>query len=88
MSNFIKVGEVIINADKIISINKQLLKHGRKETRDDDGCPYGSKTQYALVIKEIEDHNNFLYYDTKEGRDDAFDRLVEGLVKGKIIGDE
>lgn len=80
MSNFMQVGNTIINIDTIVNINKKLITHGKKELCDDDGSEFGARTQYALVIKQIEDKNNFLYYDSKEERDVAFDKLVKLLV--------
>jgi len=80
MSSFIRIGNVIINTDKIININKKLITHDKKELYDDDGEEYGARIQYAIVIKEIEDNRNFLYYDSKEARDEAFDHLIKLLV--------
>ena len=80
MSNFIRVGNVIINTDKILNINKKLITHDKKELCDDDGNKYSAKTQYAIVIKETEDNKNFLYYESKEERDEAFEKLVKILV--------
>ena len=87
MNNFIKVGNIIINTDKVINITKKLITHNKKELCDDDGEKFGAKTQYALIIKQIEDKNNFLYYESKEARDEAFDTLVKGLVFGEKVGD-
>ncbi len=85
MSKFIQVGNVIINADKIISINKRLITHDKKELCDDDGEKFEARTQYAIVIKQIEDKNNFLYYESKEARNEAFDKLVKILVFGEEV---
>jgi hypothetical protein len=75
-----QVGNIIINIDKVINITKKLITHGKKELCDDDGEEYGARTQYAIVIKETEEHKNFLYYTSKEERDEAFDKLVRLLV--------
>ena len=80
MSNFMQVGNTIINIDTIANITKKLITHSKKELCDDDGEKFGARTQYAIVIKQTEDKNNFLYYDTKEARDEAFDKLVRLLV--------
>ena len=80
MSNFMQVGNTIINIDTIVNVNKKLITHGRKELCDDDGEAFGARTQYAIVIKQTEDKNSYLYYDSKEARDEAFNKLVRLLV--------
>lgn len=80
MSNFMRIGNTIINIDKIININKKLITHDKKDLYDDDGEKFGARTQYALVVKQVEDKNSFLYYDTKEARDEAFNKLINLLV--------
>ena len=80
MNNFMQICDTIINIDKIINISKKLITHGRKELCDDDGEEYGAKTQYAIVIKQAEDKTSYLYYNSKEERNEAFDKLVKLLV--------
>ena len=75
-----QIGNTIINIDKIINITKKLITHDKKELCDDDGEKYNAKTQYAIVIKQEEDKSNYLYYDSKEERDEAFSKLISGLV--------
>ena len=85
MSKFFSIGNVIINKDNVINISTKLIKHDKKEMTDDDGNQYSSKEQYAIVIKQIEDKTNTIYYGSKEERDKDLDTLVQLLVFEKEV---
>lgn len=85
MSKFFSIGNVIINKDNVINISTKLIKHDKKDMIDDDGNQYSSKEQYAIVIKQIEDKTNTIYYGSKEERDKDLDTLVQLLVFEKEV---
>lgn len=85
MSKFFSIGNVIINKDNVINISTKLIKHDKKDMIDDDGNQYSSKEQYAIVIKQIEDKTNTIYYGSKEERDKDLETLVQLLVFEKEV---
>ena len=85
MSKFFSIGNLIINKDNVINISTKLVKHDKKDMIDDDGNQYSSKEQYAIVIKQIEDKTNTIYYGSKEERDKDLDTLVQLLVFEKEV---
>lgn len=85
MSKFFSIGNVIINKDNVINISTKFVKHDKKEMTDDDGNQYSSKEQYAIVIKQVENQTNTLYYSSKEERDKDLDTLVQLLVFEKEV---
>ena len=85
MSDFFVIGTVLINSEKLINISKKLIKHDKKEKTDDNGEPYKSAEQYAIVIKQEENNNSYLYYDSKEEQEAAFNKLIDHLVWKKAV---
>lgn len=85
MGKFFSIGNVIINKDNVINISTKLIKHDKKDMIDDDGNQYSSKEQYAIVIKQIEDKTNTIYYGSKEERDKDLETLVQLLVFEKEV---
>ena len=85
MSKFFSIGNTIINKDTVINISTKFVKHDKKDMTDDDGNQYSSKEQYAIVIKQVENQTNTLYYSSKEERDKDLDTLVQLLVFEKEV---
>lgn len=85
MSKFFSIGNLIINKDNVINISTKFVKHDKKEMTDDDGNQYSSKEQYAIVIKQVENQTNTLYYSSKEERDKDLKTLVQLLVFEKEV---
>ena len=85
MSKFFSIGNVIINKDNVINISTKFVKHEKKDMTDDDGNQYSSKEQYAIVIKQVENQTNTLYYSSKEERDKDLDILAQLLVFEKEV---
>ena len=85
MSKFFSIGNLVINKDNVINISTKFVKHDKKDMTDDDGNQYGSKEQYAIVIKQVENQTNTLYYSSKEERDKDLDTLVQLLVFEKEV---
>lgn len=85
MGKFFSIGNVIINKDNVINISTKFVKHDKKDMTDDDGNQYSSKEQYAIVIKQVENQTNTLYYSSKEERDKDLDTLVQLLVFEKEV---
>ena len=85
MSKFFSIGNTIINKDTVINISTKFVKHDKKDMTDDDGNQYSSKEQYAIVIKQVENQTNTLYYSSKEERDKDLDTLVQLLVFEKAV---
>ena len=85
MGKFFSIGNVIINKDNVINISTKFVKHDKKDMTDDDGNQYSSKEQYAIVIKQVENQTNTLYYSSKEERDRDLETLVQILVFEKEV---
>ena len=84
-SQFVRVGTVIFNIDKIIAINPVLVNHGKKYKTavDGDGEVIGRSQSYSLKVTLENDEVYTLYYPTKEMRDDTFNWLNDALVLRK-----
>ena len=81
-SQFIRVGTMIFNVDKIIAINPILVKHGKKAV-DSDGEPISRPQSYSLKVTLENDEVYTLYYENEEMRDETFKWLTDALVLRK-----
>jgi len=84
-SQFIRIGSMIFNADKIIAINPILVNHGKKYKTevDCDGEVIGRQQSYSLKVTLENDEVYTLYYPTKEMRDETFNWINDALVLRK-----
>lgn len=84
-SQFIRIGNMIFNVDKIIGINPVLVNHGKKYKTavDGDGELIGRPQSYSLKVTLENDTVYTLYYPTKEMRDETFNWLNDALVLRK-----
>ena len=84
-SQFIRIGTMIFNIDKIIAINPILVNHGKqyKKAVDCDGEPIGRPQSYALKVTLENDEVYKLFYENKEMRDETFNWLKDVLVLEK-----
>ncbi len=84
-SQFIRIGTMIFNVDKIIAINPVLINHGKKYKTevDGDGEVIGRPQSYSLKVKLEDGEVYTLYYPTKEMRDETFNWLNDALVLRK-----
>ena len=85
MSKFFSIAGIIVNKDNVINISTKLIKHGKKELVDDNGNLFTKEEQYAIVIKQVENQTNTLYYDSKAECDNALQTLIKILVFEKEV---
>ncbi len=83
-SQFIRIGNMIFNVDKIIAINPILISHHKKDV-DGDGEPIGRLQSYALKVTLENDEVYKLFYENKEMRDETFNWLNDALVLRKTF---